>query len=50
MGHHFYLPIAVFGIAAVHPKQIAGKEGRLFPAGAGTDFYNHILLIIKAVF
>ncbi len=46
MGEDFHLPPAVLGIAGIHAEQIAGKEPRFLPTGAGPDFQNDILGVV----
>jgi hypothetical protein len=41
--HHFDAPSLAFGVLAVHPEQLAGKERRLVAAGAGADFEDDLL-------
>ena len=35
----------VFGIAAVHSVEIAGKDGGLVAASSGADFHNHVFAV-----
>jgi len=43
----FDAPALGFGIARVHAKQVAGEDGRLIAAGAGTDFQENVAVILR---
>ncbi len=40
MLQHLEAPAHAFGMALIHPRQIAREERRLFAAGAGADFQD----------
>lgn len=41
-----HLPAAPLGIAAIHPEEIASKERRFRPSGAGTDFEVDVAVVV----
>ena len=43
------LPAARLGVAGVHAEQVAGEKRRLFAAGAGADFQDHVA-VLSALF
>ncbi len=47
LGHHLRLPPGTLGQAHVHAKQVAGKDPRLFPAGAGPHFENAVPVVVR---
>ena len=45
--HDLHAPAARFGVTAVHPEQIAGKQRRFITAGTGADFDKGVAFIIR---
>ena len=41
------LPALALGVARVHAEQIAGEQRRFVAAGAGADFEDHVLLVVR---
>src|SRR5277367_2350172 len=44
---HFELEAVALGVARVHAEQVAGKERGFFTAGAGSDFQDYVLLVVR---
>ena len=45
--HQLDLPALPLGVARVAAIEIAGKQRRLFAAGAGADFEHHVALVVR---
>src|SRR5687768_17457505 len=43
------LPALPLGEAAVHPEQVRREERRLVAAGAGADFQDDVLLVVRVL-
>ncbi len=45
--HDLQFPAPAFGIAAVHPEKNACKQSGFLTAGSGTDFDQHVFVVIR---
>ena len=45
--HHLELPALALGVARVHAEQVGGEQRRFVAAGAGADFEDDVLLVVR---
>jgi len=47
MVHDFYFPAPVLRVLAIHPEQVAGKQGGLVSTRACPDFEEYVVIVIR---
>ena len=45
--HDLHAPALLGGVAGVHAREVAGKQGRFIAAGAGADFHEGVAFVVR---